>query len=654
MTTQITKGPVGAQDLENYDGVNATFTRITSTGYTETLNSVGSEVDALMAYGGGVNYNSTTINSALTAIGVNQATVMLRPGSWMMNSNITVPVNVTLKVPNGAVITTTGYTITVNGPIEAGAYTIFSGTGTAAGLITAVPQWFGASPAASATTNVTAFNNAINSLAVTTYEPASLAYDAATGTVNVPAGEYQFNNPLTISYYTKIVASGGAIFLGTDVTKDIIYSQHPYHNTIRGITFAGGKSHINVMNGSNILGTDGLEGVKTDLIDCQFYRSTDISVKLARNATNGGWTVNMIRPHMFHNAQDLSATDVDSVFVDHPWMEPDKSFVADNVALVVVGASTAMTMDNIVAAPSSFVANTKNRWIDNYGKITLNNPRFGAESGGGLPAVYNFTDIFSAVSYPYLSETSITVRGGGAYCGAAGGADAGMIVLKSGLPNSISVEGVTGLYDTLSIINTTQMTGGVTLATYLTGITDADPSTAQNPILNISLKNNPMWKGSLVTAATDTTSDQARLRPWMDSIQDVVGAYGNNVQMNNITLLSLYGQSYPQTSSTTGVSVVNTGVALPQSYGSAAGVYLVSITGNPNLPGSSLNRDSVVGVVTITQTGANAAIAWTAIKAGGTLTVTPSIATGAIVLSIGGYASGAEGYDQVVKIVRLI
>lgn len=125
----ITKGLVGEQDISHYDGVNSTFTRSSSTGATLTLNRVGGEVDALMAYGGGVHYNSTTINSALTAIGTtDRVSLCLRPGTWTMNANITITSNIVLKILPGASVVTTGYTLTNQGIIIHGG--IISGSGT--------------------------------------------------------------------------------------------------------------------------------------------------------------------------------------------------------------------------------------------------------------------------------------------------------------------------------------------------------------------------------------------------------------------------------------------------------------------------------------------------------------------------------------------
>ncbi len=123
----VTKGPIGEQDLSKWDGVTGTFTRGTSTGGTSTLNKVGYEVDVLIVYGGGVSYTNLTISKALTAVGTtNQVILLLRPGIWVISSNLTIPANITLKIPAGAMLfIDLNSTLAVNGNLDAGLYKIF-------------------------------------------------------------------------------------------------------------------------------------------------------------------------------------------------------------------------------------------------------------------------------------------------------------------------------------------------------------------------------------------------------------------------------------------------------------------------------------------------------------------------------------------------
>jgi len=71
------------------------------------------------------------LGAAITAIGSAKTVLSLPAGNWPAASNLTVPANLTLKLAPGAVLAVgTGATLTINGPLEAGLYQIFSCAGT--------------------------------------------------------------------------------------------------------------------------------------------------------------------------------------------------------------------------------------------------------------------------------------------------------------------------------------------------------------------------------------------------------------------------------------------------------------------------------------------------------------------------------------------
>jgi hypothetical protein len=100
--------------------------------FAGTPTGSSTEVDVLDTYGGGSSYNSTTINAAIAAAGSTPTTFYLKPGTWTMNANITVPSTISLHCPIGVNIITTGFVFTSAGPIDAGPYQIFGGFGTLA------------------------------------------------------------------------------------------------------------------------------------------------------------------------------------------------------------------------------------------------------------------------------------------------------------------------------------------------------------------------------------------------------------------------------------------------------------------------------------------------------------------------------------------
>ena len=129
----ITKGDIGEQDISRWDGTSTkTFTRATSTGGTLTLMKVGHEVDALVSYGGCVNYTDATITAALAGIGTtNKAALALRPGTWTIDENVdwSAYTNVTLKLAPGAYISHGAFTISLPGGFDFPDAQVFIGAG---------------------------------------------------------------------------------------------------------------------------------------------------------------------------------------------------------------------------------------------------------------------------------------------------------------------------------------------------------------------------------------------------------------------------------------------------------------------------------------------------------------------------------------------
>ncbi|MFA5323491.1 MAG: hypothetical protein WC373_12545, partial [Smithella sp.] len=135
--------------------------------------------DALYDYGAGASYTNATITTALTAIGTtNEATLVLRPGTWVFSTNIdwSAYTNVTLKIAPGAVISHGAYTFTWGGKVDVlpGQYWL-NGTGAVTwskDVSEVYPQWWGAVGDYDITTDtgtdcLAAFQSAATSVAFT-------------------------------------------------------------------------------------------------------------------------------------------------------------------------------------------------------------------------------------------------------------------------------------------------------------------------------------------------------------------------------------------------------------------------------------------------------------------------------------------------------
>jgi hypothetical protein len=233
----ISRRLIGTQDIYWWDGVTRTFAYTTSDGKVLTFTRFGTMLDALLAYGYGNTYTDTIINNTLIAIGTtNKLEIVLSPGAWTTNANRdwSTYTNVTFTLPHGSQLTcshnvifggyvqagagtfniASGKTLTFNGSFEAGPYSVFSGSGTVAGLKEVYPEWFGA----------TGDGTVDDSTAIA----AAVSSVSANGTLKfVPSRTYYFagvhiSNDITIDLNSAILKStrhtGG-------VSEKMLYSE---------------------------------------------------------------------------------------------------------------------------------------------------------------------------------------------------------------------------------------------------------------------------------------------------------------------------------------------------------------------------------------------------------------------------------------------
>jgi hypothetical protein len=128
------EGARGAQEKAMFDsGLNRVDTRL---GNEKWVNDP--------AYGG-------DFQGAVTAIGTNPTVLHIPPSTWTIAADLTIPANITLKVPRGAILNiANGKTLTLNGGVDAGLCQIFSCTGTGKVILgpgsakEVYPEWWGA------------------------------------------------------------------------------------------------------------------------------------------------------------------------------------------------------------------------------------------------------------------------------------------------------------------------------------------------------------------------------------------------------------------------------------------------------------------------------------------------------------------------------
>jgi hypothetical protein len=172
-----------------------------------TLDNLVSPVDDWIF---AIEYGSpsqTTIETAIAAIGSDNRTLIITPGTWDITTSLTIPSNITLRVDRGATLTIADTkTLTINGGFEAGLYQVFTDNNTAqtgvvfgTGAVKEIPlQWWGGvagdSGAGQQTANRKALQSACNAI-------------ASGQAIHLTAGAWYFGTTTVTVDHT---ASGGA------------------------------------------------------------------------------------------------------------------------------------------------------------------------------------------------------------------------------------------------------------------------------------------------------------------------------------------------------------------------------------------------------------------------------------------------------------
>lgn len=203
MTGVAYENQIGVPDVKWWDGVSASFTRRTSTGGTLTLQKIGAVVNVANAYNDGVPAEGA-LTLAKSHIGAtNKANLLLKPGTWSLTNSLTLTSNLGLICPPGVTVSlAAGVTLTINGPFQAGLYSVFTGDGTVVFGTGSVefmrPEWFGV------------IHNTINDAAFT--KALSVASASGCSIKFNPGTEYLFTpnsaTPFSISNVPLVEAYG--------------------------------------------------------------------------------------------------------------------------------------------------------------------------------------------------------------------------------------------------------------------------------------------------------------------------------------------------------------------------------------------------------------------------------------------------------------
>ena len=167
--------------------------------------------------GDGAIDDSSIISTAMALLLFGGTIIFPSGGTYLINTNITIPSNITLKVDNGAIIKVgTGITFTINGNLDVGLYTIFTGDGLIRGNMLnsdIYPHWWGAK-GDNETDCAPAIIKAIDYL-----------HSIKGGTLSFGNGQFLYTSPLNIdvaSITLKGNGAGATVLIGNSATGNLI------------------------------------------------------------------------------------------------------------------------------------------------------------------------------------------------------------------------------------------------------------------------------------------------------------------------------------------------------------------------------------------------------------------------------------------------
>jgi len=614
----------------------------------------------------GVTDAGSTIKAIVDSIGTTKkATIYLRNNSHNINTDYTyltsddysIYDNITFVFENGArLATTSGVTITMASPLSISAQSkqqIFTGSGAISFLNNGnrPATWWGFSPSATASINTVALQSAINSVIGVKYGSGEIetgSFTTGVGSyVEISSGKYDINDQIKYQYYTRI-KSDRAIIYQTDPTKDIFHSDAVYQNEFSGLILVGGKTQIFAQNGAT--GVSGREAAIIQINDCEFNKSADYALQISHSGASGGCQA-MIKNSRFVRCAKSAKTEIDWVTFEDVWVEPRVAYWAANTAQFysAIGVTAFSRVLFIVDKTGGDLTGSTYRWVDNYKTVNFKDCRFGAE-GGGIPAVYNYTDMLNAsLTSPYsASAPTITIRDSWVYNRKGVG---GTIVLKTGLPSCIIIEGNRGGENASDgmWINTEEMEDGKTLTAYLAA---AD---IHEPLCSIRIKNNIGWEQPVTGNATDTELLSPFTEFEFPNVNGNIHKLTERLYTDNT--VQVWGKKYNQTGVSPATpndtqSIVTT--TIPVSAIAAAKAYLVTVKGNPSGIDAN-NMDVVVALVTIkTAADTTKTVTSTTLVAGVTLGLVASISSNYLRITVTGYTAGHAGTSQEVRIIDIL
>jgi hypothetical protein len=567
--------------------------------------------------------------------------------TYLMDSNITFPANCTLWFADGARLTGTATITGAATKIKAGLHYIFATTLTFAGtwkLEEVFPEWFGAIP-----DNTTICTNAIFACFKLSYLAGKFHTNSNTGfsftsgqncTVVFQTGTYLIDDEISLytEYFNLKGVKDGTFVRQSSTTKRIFYRSSTVEGSggggthrakVSGIVFVGGTNQLYITNGN-------IDTSKITIRDCLFESNVAGNYAIYYYCVSD---VLLIENCDCHNTPRFLDVKADKAIINNCWINgwATGTNLKPNNSSSIKNRAGNLTFNDCILIPEGDGAGTSSgtRWVDNYSRVAFNNCLFGSENGG-LPIVWNYAAPYYNTNRA-VTSSAIIFKNCQTPCAPNHLSNSGVIVFKDHVPQLISIEDCYNILDGY-IINATKMTDAISLTTYLA--TYLHPAYYDSPKISIKIKNTS-WAGAYLSNPVIP----AELDPYIEKEDFFRGnktTYFNYLDIERITNLNkLVGNNLAQTSAGIGTSIIDTSIYADEIR---SGVYLVSVSGNPNDAGSGLYRDIIVASISVS-VGFNVTVV-SCVEVVKLLEATPAGAVGALDIAVTWWDGASESAES--------
>ena len=189
-----------------------------------------------------------------------------------------------------------------------------------------------------------------------------------------PSGRYLISDEIVVDVCLEIEGDGRPIIVQKAADKNVFVNHNAWRQSIRNLTFEGGKNQIDFKNPNIDTGQLIVE-------HCRFYGASGAAIRNEVIST----TIKITDCVFLRCRQIWCNVNSDQSVMRDCWLWPKEGM--DDFA-AIEHHSGMMTIENICGVPSA--GSRTRRWIDNHAEwLTLRRFRFGGEEAGMTP-VYNY------------------------------------------------------------------------------------------------------------------------------------------------------------------------------------------------------------------------------------------------------------------------